>query len=80
MMLTKQFVLVFRLQQFITRKLELTVKDAQSYKSHQQAFTLCTKVMVDVVSLSVFGGNFVLAGTHQCPFGVERCPFPVLVL
>ena len=24
-------------------------------------FTLCTKVVVDVVSLSVFGGNFVLA-------------------
>ena len=32
-----------------------------------------------VTSLSVFGGNFVLAkgtsGTDQCPlFGVERCP------
>ena len=34
---------------------------------------------VGVASLSVFGGNFVLAKVHwgadQCPlFGVERCP------
>ena len=34
---------------------------------------------MDVASLSVFGGNFVLAkvrpGPDQCPlFGVERCP------
>ena len=33
----------------------------QSYESHRQAFTLCKKLLVGVVSLSVFGGNFVLA-------------------
>ena len=48
----------------ITHKLELTIKGAQSYESHRQVFTLCTKVMVGVVSLSVFGGNFVLAKVH----------------
>ena len=39
----------------------------------------CAQNYSGVVSLSVFGGNFVLAkvrlGAHQCPlFGVERCP------
>ena len=34
---------------------------AQSYERHRQVFTLCTKLLVGVVSLPVFGGNFVLA-------------------
>ena len=32
-----------------------------SYETCRQAFALCTKLLVDVVSLSIFGGNFVLA-------------------
>ena len=45
-----------------------------------KVFTLCTKLLLGVVSLSVFKGNFVcigwgMSGAHQCPlFGVERCP------
>ena len=34
---------------------------AQSYESHRQGFTLCAKLLVRVVSLSVFGGSFTLA-------------------
>ena len=30
-------------------------------KNRRQEFALCTKLLVGVVSLSVFGGNFVLA-------------------
>ena len=37
---------------------------AQSYESRRQAFALCTKLLVGVVSLSIFGGNFVLAKVH----------------
>ena len=37
---------------------------AQSYESRRQAFTLCTKLLVGVVSLSIFGGNFALAKVY----------------
>ena len=37
---------------------------AQSYESHRQGFTLCTKLLVRVVSLFIFGGNFTLAKVH----------------
>ena len=38
-----------------------TYGDALSYETCQQAFALCTKLLVGVVSLFFFGGNFVLA-------------------
>ena len=34
---------------------------SKSCESGQQVFALCTKLFVGIVSLSVFGGNFVLA-------------------
>ena len=38
-----------------------TYGGALSYETCRQAFTLCTKLSVGVVSLSIYGGNFVLA-------------------
>ena len=45
---------------------------ALSYESCQQAFALCTKLLVGVVSLSIFRGNFVLAKVRLALIGV-RC-------
>ena len=41
--------------------LEYSDGGVQSYESPRQAFALCTKLLMGVVSLSVFGGNFVWA-------------------
>ena len=54
---------------------------SKSCASSQQVFALCTKVFVGVVSLSIFGGNFVLAkvclGFISCLlYTVERCMLP----
>ena len=42
----------------------------QSYESCRQVFALCTKLLVGVVSLSIFGGNFVLAKVRLVLIGV----------
>ena len=54
---------------------------SKSCASSQQVFALCTKLFVGVVSLSIFGGNFVLAkvclGFISCLlYKVERCMLP----
>lgn len=38
-------------------------QDTQSYKSGRQTSALCTELSVGVVSLSIFGDHFVLAGS-----------------
>ena len=40
-------------------------QDTQSYESGRQTSALCTKLSVGVVSLSIFGGHFVLAKVRQ---------------
>ena len=59
--------------------LESSDGGAQSYEIRRQAFALCTKLLVGVVSLSVLRGDFVLTKVRLglisvVVSGVEGCP------